>query len=165
MIVFLWKDYHQPPIQGSVIRFQPLSLPIPNLTLPTRNATPYSFNNQSDTVILLNFWATWCGPCIKELPSLLRLQNILADEPFHLVTIALDRQGQEVVEPFLQEKKLSDLTVLFDPLTHSLAAFGLQGIPTSILISKQRIRGRLEGAAVWSTPEALELIRYYLLQG
>ena len=150
----------QPPLEGSMAAFVPISRPLPEIQFQT-STEPQSLPRHSSQVLLLNFWATWCPPCIEELPSLLRLQRLLADEPFQLITVSVDTSGRNAVEPYLQSHRLSDIVVWYDPSAQSLADFEIRGLPTTLLISDGRIQGVFEGPAAWDSPEAIALIRHY----
>ena len=150
-----------PPLEGSVADFVPLARPLPEIRFQVWNAQPQSLPRDPSRVTLINFWATWCPPCIEELPSLLRLQRLLADEPFDLITISVDKGANAVVETFLKDHQLSDLRVWFDPEAQSLAAFEVRGLPTTLLVVFDQIQGVFEGPTAWDTAEAIALIRHY----
>lgn len=123
----------------------------------------YTLDDFRGKVVLVNFWATWCGPCIREMPSLLRLQKALKDEDFVLVALSEDRRGWPLIKPFLARLGLSELTVFHDETGLTMRSFRIRGLPTSILIDQDGNEvGQLRGHAEWDTPEALALIRYYL---
>lgn len=113
--------------------------------------------------VLLNFWATWCGPCVQEMPSLDRLQARMGSDKFTVVAISVDRQGMEVVRPFLAKTAIQSLTTYVDPHGDSMRAFAVQGLPTTFVIDRNgREAGHIEGMARWDTPQAEALVRYYL---
>jgi thiol-disulfide isomerase/thioredoxin len=114
-------------------------------------------------VVVLNFWATWCAPCVREMPSLDRLQAELGDEGLAVVAVSLDRRGADVVAPFAERLGLKTLGLYLDPKGILSKAFGITGLPTTFLIDgDSRIVGAVQGAAEWDSPEALALVRYYL---
>ncbi|MGQ0662240.1 MAG: TlpA disulfide reductase family protein [Pseudomonadota bacterium] len=114
-------------------------------------------------VVLLNFWAAWCAPCVEELPSLARLRVCLAEPAFALIALALDRQGRELVEPFLGRLGVRDLPVYLDPTLASMRAVSPRGLPiTRILEQDGREIGRLDGAAKWDSDEGAAFVRYFL---
>ena len=85
--------------------------------------------------MLVNFWATWCAPCIKEMPSLDRLKSKV-DGDFDVLAISVDRDGVEKVTDFFDENKISNLEKFFD-IKNSLAKeMNLYGVPTSFFINK-----------------------------
>ncbi len=153
-----------PPIAGTVVNFTPAETPrpVPETRFTDLAGRPHTLAHIRGRVVALNLWATWCGPCIREMPSLDRLQAELGGEDFTVVLMSQDRLGAEQVEPFLARLGIG-LTSQLDPKMALFRALGGRGLPTTILIDARGIElGRLEGAAEWDRPEALALIRYYL---
>lgn len=110
-------------------------------------------------VVLLNLWATWCAPCVEEMPALDRLQAALGGEDFTVVALSLDRKGAEVVRPFYDKLGLEHLAIHTDDGNKMVAALGVRGLPSTVLIDRGgMIVGMLEGAAAWDSPEAQALI-------
>ena len=138
-------------------------------------APPVAFNGiggQSTSIpdfrgktMLLNFWATWCAPCQVEMPSLDRLQEELAGEGLAVVTVSQDRGGETAVVPYFQQHGLTHLIPYTDPKGKLADAFGIRGLPTSLIIDPKGLAvGYMEGPADWSSPEGLDLVRFYLPQ-
>ncbi len=114
-------------------------------------------------VVLLNFWATWCPPCVWEMPKLDSLQARLRGEGLAVVTVSVDREGYPVVKPFLKRHGLVHLKAYLDPNYTLKRHFGYGGLPTTVLIDAQgRVVGMMVGSADWESPDAIELVRYYL---
>ncbi len=114
-------------------------------------------------VVLLNFWATWCAPCIREMPSLDRLQAKLKGEGLVVVAVSEDFAGLDLVGPFFERLKLENLAIFLDSDGALSKAFGIAGLPTTLLIDREgRVVGGLEGPAEWDSGEAVALIRHYL---
>lgn len=118
-------------------------------------------------VVLVNFWATWCAPCLKELPSLDRLQGELGGEDFEVVAVAADPKGPDAARAFLEKLEIRRLALFADPqLRLVIATGGSPALPLSILYDRQgREIGRLAGEADWASEEALALIRRAIAQG
>ncbi len=113
-------------------------------------------------LVLINFWATWCLPCIKEMPSLLRLQKQRGGDDFTVLALAQDFRGWKIVSPFLERHDLTGLPVYIDEKTAIARSLRIPGLPVSILLGRDgRILGRLTGTAEWDSPEALALIDHY----
>ena len=113
-------------------------------------------------VVLVNFWATWCGPCVAEMPSLDRLEATLGGPNFIVLTISEDRDPG-VIEPFFVQHGLKRLGRYHDPGGALSRAFKVRGLPTSVLIDRDgEVAGRIEGPAEWDSPDALALIRYFI---
>ena len=114
-------------------------------------------------VVLLNVWATWCGPCRKEMPALDQLQGALGGADFEVVALSIDRGGLGVVERFFDEIGIVNLAIYLDESAAAMSALGITGIPTTVLTDRegQEIR-RWAGPAEWDSPEMETLIRSHL---
>lgn len=116
-------------------------------------------------VVLLNFWATWCAPCRREMPALDRLQATLGGPDFQVVTLSVDRLGKAVVGPWLKRLGLAHLGIYLDPRSVALRAFGVVGLPASYMIDRAgRVAGVILGPAEWDSDEAKALIRFYVAE-
>jgi thiol-disulfide isomerase/thioredoxin len=110
--------------------------------------------------VVVNFWATWCSPCVLEMPSLDRLADKLAENNVLVVAVSQDEGGPTQVKPFLDRLKLEKLHILFDIEKQSFRDFAIRGLPTTVLLSPEgRILARLEGSAQWDQGRLLEQIR------
>ena len=160
-------DY--PPTDGEMQEFVLLKerAPAPVTPFFDGDGAEFHFTDFTGKVLLVNFWATWCAPCIKEMPSLARLNDALAGPNFRLLTISQDRGGKAVAEPFLRDRLgLPDLELFYDPKLKLGRELGLRGLPSTYLIDQQgNLVGGLAGAAEWDSPDAIEMIKYVMLQG
>jgi thiol-disulfide isomerase/thioredoxin len=137
----------------------PQPQPVPALRFRKGDGQPAALADFAGRVVLLNLWASWCAPCVREMPALDRLQAALGGPDFAVVALSEDRGGAAVVLPFLQQQKLSALDPYLDPEGLAEKAFGTQGLPTSILIDRDgREIGRVLGVSPWDTPENRQLI-------
>jgi len=109
--------------------------------------------------VLVNLWATWCGPCRREMPSLDRLQARLSGDEFTVLALSQDRKGVAAVEKFLTQVGIKNLGVFVDSSARSARTLGAIGLPTTILLNKEGgVIGRLIGPAEWDSDEAVRLI-------
>jgi thiol-disulfide isomerase/thioredoxin len=161
-------DAGPPPLEGMFKdNFTLLDAPVPAPQAVFQDGTgaPVTLAAFRGRVVLLNFWATWCAPCIREMPSLDRLQAALGDQGLAVLAVSQDRGGLKVVRPFFERLELDSLAVYLDPAGKLAREAGLRGLPTTLLIDRQgRLVGGLQGPAEWDSPEAARLIRHYLDQ-
>ena len=110
--------------------------------------------------VLVNFWATWCAPCVKELPSLDKLQAELGGDDFEVVAIAADASGPEKAKEFLDRHGIRNLALYSDARLRLVSEVSTVGaLPLSILYDRNgKEIGRLLGEADWASPEARRLI-------
>jgi thiol-disulfide isomerase/thioredoxin len=115
-------------------------------------------------VVLVNFWATWCGPCKEEMPSLARLQKQLDPAQFALLTVTTDPQRQGIAH-FLSRLEIS-LPVLFDEDQEVSRSFLVRGLPTTIVIARDgTLAGRAVGPRAWDGPEGMAVMRQVMESG
>ena len=109
--------------------------------------------------VLLNLWATWCVPCVAEMPALDQLSRALRPGGVAVLTVSLDHGGAEPVRAFFAAHAIRSLPVLLDPHSASMAALGLDGIPTTLLIDRAgRAVARVSGSVDWASPDAAGLV-------
>lgn len=115
----------------------------------------------SGKVLLVNFWATWCAPCLKELPSLDGLERDLGGPDFAVVAIAADARGPEIAAQYLKKLDIGHLKLYRDPMLRLTSAIGGANVlPVSILYDRKgREIGRMVGEADWSSAEARRLVK------
>ncbi|HJS30505.1 MAG TPA: TlpA disulfide reductase family protein [Alphaproteobacteria bacterium] len=157
-----------PAFSGGVQTYRPLPEPKRHhdLVFESLDGSPRPLSSFRGKIVLLNYWATWCAPCIEEMPSLDRLQAKLGGPAFEVVAVSIDRQGQKAVEPFVERLGLKHLTILLDAKGATSRALGLRGLPTTLVIDREgRELGRLEGEAQWDSDAAEALIRHYIETG
>ena len=115
-------------------------------------------------VVLVNFWATWCGPCKEEMPSLARLQKQLDPTHFVLLTVTTDLQRQGIAH-FLSQLRVT-LPVLFDEDQEVSRSFMVRGLPTTVVIARDgTLAGRAVGPRAWDSPEAVAVMRQIMENG
>lgn len=134
--------------------------PMPDLEFLDANDKPVRLADSTGKVRLVNLWATWCAPCVKEMPSLDRLQAELPKSRFLVLPISLDGPSKPKVAPFYRDQKLGNLGIFYDKGRKAMATLGVTLLPTSILVDPAgRELGRIEGDADWDSPDAIALIK------
>ncbi|MEO0393045.1 MAG: TlpA disulfide reductase family protein [Pseudomonadota bacterium] len=136
--------------------------PLPPLAITDEAGNPVDFADFEGRVVLLNIWATWCRPCIAEMPSLNALQARAAGSEFDVVPLSLDR-GPVVVQQFYKDYNLKNLLIFMDEDDAAVANLEVGGLPTSILVDHNGYEvGRLTGDADWNADEVIKLIGAYV---
>ena len=134
--------------------------PLPDIAFQDANEKPLRVAEFRGRALLINFWATWCVPCVKEMPSLDRLQAMFPQDKFLVLPLSIDGPTKPKVAPFYKDKKLTNLGIYFDPGRKAMQGLGVTLLPTSILVDPQgRELGRLEGDADWDMPEGVALMK------
>jgi thiol-disulfide isomerase/thioredoxin len=125
--------------------------------LKTPEGRPFASTDLRGKVVLINFWATWCGPCKEEMPALERLQQRFGDRNFALIAVTTDLQTSAIAD-FARGLGLS-FPILLDDTNDMSAAYGIRGLPTTVLIDRQgRLVGRAVGPREWDGPAAAALL-------
>ncbi len=122
--------------------------------------TPFTLDAWHGKYVLLNVWATWCGPCRTEMPTLDRLQSQLGSDRFEVVVLSIDRAGVGVVRKFFDEIGIKHLRIFIDrrgSVVQDLKVFGLPG--TMLIGPSGQELGRLFGPAKWDAPEMINFLR------
>lgn len=116
-------------------------------------------------VVLLNIWATWCGPCRREMPSLDRLQGMLGGDDFAVVALSIDRAGIDVVRKFYADIGVRKLGIYIDISGKAARELATIGVPATVLIDRGgRELGRLVGPAEWDAPEIVQFLKRIIAQ-
>lgn len=106
--------------------------------------------------LVVNLWATWCVPCVAEMPELQELARKVAGQGILVLPLSSDRGGAEVVRRFYAANRIDGLPVLLDPRGDAARAWGARGLPTTLVIDRQgRERGRVEGAIDWASASTI----------
>lgn len=110
-------------------------------------------------VVLLNLWATWCGPCREEMPALDRLQKEMGSDKFEVVAVSVDKNGVEKAREFMAGIDVNSLAFYADPTARAASKVKAIGMPATLLVDAEgREIGRLMGPAEWDSPDAKRLI-------
>ncbi len=110
--------------------------------------------------VLLNFWATWCAPCRKEMPMLDALQAELGGEEFEVVLIAAGRNPKPAIRKFFEEANITNLPTLRDPTQQLSNLMGVFGLPITLVLNPEGQEiARMRGDADWSSPEAKAFLK------
>jgi thiol-disulfide isomerase/thioredoxin len=135
--------------------------PIDAFDLKALDGASLGSQHLAGKVVLLNFWATWCGPCKEEMPSLARLQSQFDPEKVTVVTVTTDIHPQGIKQFF--DHLGIRLPVLFDEEQQLSRLFMVRGLPTTVLIDQGgHALGRAVGPRAWDSQESIALVRHVL---
>lgn len=160
------SDIPQGLTTGSMKRFTFHERPLlaPSAFFEDANGNEASFSDYKGKVILVNLWATWCAPCIKEMPDLNQLQKSLGSEKFEVVLLSENIDGIESSLEFLKNNNISNLSTYLDTNRNIARSLKSNALPTSILINADGYEvGRLIGPAEWNSDEAKALLNHIIL--
>jgi peroxiredoxin len=136
----------------------------PGFTLMTLQGRPAQLREFKGKLVLLNFWATWCAPCLHEMPSMERLYQTFKSTQFVVLAVSMDRQGEAVARPFVDNLQLT-FPVLLDTTLEVGRQYGVRGLPATYLIAPDGLLiGAVIGARDWYRAEAKALIAGLLRQ-
>ena len=155
------NDDEPPQKLGSIDNIIPAReiAPVPLITFVDEDGAKLTLERFRGKIVLLNLWATWCTPCVAEMPMLDRLQQQLEDVGVVVVALSLDRGGPEVVRDFFDEHGIEHLKVYVDRSMRAQTDLIVVGLPTTILIDREgNERGRLVGPAEWDEARAADLV-------
>jgi len=145
-------------LSGEIDRSQSGTL-LPALLLSDPAGHQINLGAVQGTPVLVNLWATWCAPCVVEMPMLDNLADTMGDE-LRVITISQDLQGAKRVEPFFAKNDFRNLQPWLDPENEAAKAFGDAGMPITVLFdsSGQEIF-RVTGGYHWDSEDAIALVR------
>jgi thiol-disulfide isomerase/thioredoxin len=116
-------------------------------------------------VVLVNFWATWCAPCRKEMPSLAALQTDLGGDDFEVLTIATGRNPRPAMERFMAEIGVDNLPLNIDERQAFARSMGVLGLPVTVILDRNGMEiGRLQGDADWASDSARAILATAIAQ-
>ena len=136
--------------------------PLADFTLPDLRGQPVQLAALHGKVVFINVWATWCPPCIAEMPTIQRLYERLHDRGLEVLAISLDALGAQVVEPFVQKQRLT-FPVLLDTKSLIQRLYHTTGVPESFIVDKRGLLvDKVVGERDWTHPQMLALFERLL---
>jgi peroxiredoxin len=134
-------------------------VPAPGFSLPGIDRKLVNLEDYKGKVVLLNIWATWCPPCVEEMPSMEKLYQELKDEDFVILAVSIDVSGSNVVTLFMEKHKLS-FPALTDTQGTLKTLYQTTGVPESFIIGKDGIIAeKIIGPRDWATPEVISYFK------
>lgn len=138
-------------------------LPVPTITFEDGEGRERTLEDFRGRTILLNLWATWCVPCVEEMPTLEELQRTLGGEGFEVVALSIDQAGAHAVAGFYERLGIGFLASYNDASGDAWTKLGAAALPTTLLIDGEgREVGRRVGPAEWDAPDMVALLRRFV---
>ena len=131
----------------------------PNFMLRDLHGNMKSLSQLKGKVVLLNFWATWCGPCRVEMPAMEQLYQTFPRREFEILAVSTDSQGAAVTRPFQKQMGFT-FPILHDSEYQTGLVYGARTLPITFMVDRQGVvRQKIFGARDWASPEARELVQ------
>lgn len=149
---------HDPALHGfKLTTFDP-PFPAPDFNLSTLPEGQSTLADYKGQFVLLNFWATWCPPCLEEMPSMESAFQRYKDRGFTVVAISSDEEGEDAVNPFIEKLGVT-FPILLDPDKAIATTYGALNLPLSFLLNRegQVIAGSI-GERDWASEEAISVL-------
>ncbi len=164
IVVLYWitaRTVHEAPPSLALLKAASVPKPVPSVVFTGPGGKLHKLQDFKGRMVLLNLWAPWCGPCVKELPALAALQRALPRDRFLVVPVDVGREGQGEAQSFLNSHGAGALTTYVDANAALLRALGGYGLPMTVLINRNSDEiARAEGAPNWSAPQSVAYLRY-----
>lgn len=157
---FTQISYKAPPFPpADIYRISPPA-ELPNFNITNHLGENINITNFKGKVLLINFWATWCQPCVKELPQLSNLIEIIGTENINIVAISIDTSSSiDKLAKFLQKLHIDNLDIYQDKDLTAYEAVQSIGIPTTIIVDKYlKAHFRISGYLNWENPQIMNII-------
>lgn len=154
-----------PPLFGDMRFVEIFKVPIaaPDADFTHVDGTKSKISDFRGKVVLLNFWATWCGPCVEEMPSLDALQKTKGGDDFAVLAVSMDLKAEDKVKKFFQRYDLKNLTPYINSDGSMLKSFDVSALPTSFIIGRDgNLLARFSGSADWVGRDATRLIEFFV---
>ncbi|MDH5187544.1 MAG: TlpA family protein disulfide reductase [Rhodospirillaceae bacterium] len=127
-------------------------------------ANGQTIKNLAGNGLIINFWATWCVPCVKEMPALDNLAALLGQKGVKVIALSVDRLPLEKVPAFYLETGIKNLDVLYDDKGVISRLMGVKGLPTTVLVkSDGTVFGSVSGMMEWDNPEVVSYLARVLV--
>jgi thiol-disulfide isomerase/thioredoxin len=147
-----------PPLSHSLTSQPPK--PAPSLKLKDLDGQLHDLTQLKGKVVLINFWATWCPPCRREMPSMERLSQALAGEAFAVLAVDVGEDADTITTFTSQLDTTLNFPILLDTRSRVMQAWNVAGLPTTFLINQQgRIVASAVGGREFDHPEIIRTIR------
>ncbi len=149
--------------QDSVVTRLEIGNPAPDFTISDTKGKTWTLSQLRGQVVFVNIWATWCPPCVQEMPAMQDLFSTMPPDTFKMLAI-LYNDAPAMAENLAAKLNLT-FPILIDPQNMAARAYGVTGVPETFIIDKQGIlREKFIGPVDWASPEARQMIMKYIAQ-
>lgn len=156
-LLFLTTACGPPPQKAQI------GQPAPDFSLTDTKGKTWNLADLKGKVVFINFWASWCKPCVEEMPSMQKVNTFMASDQFVMLTILNNDQ------PSMADSMLARIGATFPVLVDSRhqvsRAYGLTGVPETYIIDKQGVlREKFIGGVQWDSPQSIQMLGKYVAQ-
>lgn len=136
---------------------------MPDLSFSDKDGKTVSLSDFRGQTLLVNLWATWCPPCVREMPALDRLQGKLGGADFQVIAISQDRGGASVAQKWFTDNNMKNLALFADPKASAGRTLKAPGLPVSIIVDPEgREVARLYGDTAWDSDAMISRLRHWM---
>lgn len=151
---------HAPPASLAALKTTNPPKPVPSVVFTGAGGRIVNLHDFKGRYVLLNLWAPWCGPCVKELPALAALAKALPADRFVVVPVDVGREGQADAQEFMAGHGAGTLQTYVDSNVALMRSFGVYGLPLTILIDPEGNEiARADMPPDWAHPESVAYLR------
>ncbi|WP_299811082.1 TlpA disulfide reductase family protein [uncultured Shewanella sp.] len=157
----------QKQVQSSVdlISVLPKPFPIEAVAFKDSEGASVDFSQYKGKVIMVNMWATWCPPCVRELPAISRFSAKIGSDDFEVLPVSIDLEGNKQVEPFLKSLGMEDFNTYYDKEQKLGNVFPLDTIPATFILNREgELIAFVRTFVDWDDDKAVTLIKSFLEQ-
>ena len=141
------------------------SIKLPDFYFTEQSGKKISNSDLIGKVSVINLWATWCSPCVQELPSFDRLAKVVSRENIQIYAVSQDRAGNKIVPHFFNKLNLKNLPVYLDNQGSLMASFKTPVLPTTIIVNQEGMEvARLIGSINWDSKEVVDYLKKISIQ-
>ncbi|WP_394230723.1 TlpA disulfide reductase family protein [Shewanella colwelliana] len=157
------KDSNQVQSSVDLINVLPKSYPIDAVPFKDAAGKAMDFSQYRGQVVMVNMWATWCPPCVRELPALDRFEAKFDPKQFTVLPVSIDLDGKDKVEPFLKSLGMENFETYYDPKQKLGQVFPLDTIPATFILNKEgELVAFVRTFVDWDDAKAVDLINSFI---
>jgi peroxiredoxin len=136
----------------------------PDFSLPDLDGRTVALSDYRGKVVLVNIWATWCPPCVAEMPSMVKLYRQMEGSDFEILAVSIDEGGADTLAPFVKKHNLT-FPILLDPQGTIKSTYRITGVPESFVVNRQGLLvKKVIGPLDWADREVLDFFRQLMQQ-